>query len=90
MSAGLPLLILSVLSTIILAVWLRNGAGDKTHRITAASVLLVILILSWVVLLSFGVFHPIGSWAMGVSFIASIVAFFVPLVYNKWCSNERT
>ncbi|KPZ67637.1 hypothetical protein AN944_03979 [Shewanella sp. P1-14-1] len=90
MSAGLPLLILSVLSTIILVVWLRNGAGDKTHRITAVGVLLVILALSWVALHSFGVFHPIGAWGMVVGFTASIAAFFVPVVYSKWCRNEHT
>ena len=90
MSAGLPLLIFSVLSTMILVVWLRNGAGHKVHRITAAGVLLVILVLSWVALLSFGVFHPIGLWGMGVGFLTSIAAFFVPVVYNKWCSNGHT
>lgn len=90
MSAGIPLLILSVLSTIILVVWLRNGAGHKTHRVIAVGFLLVILFLSWVALLSFGVFHPIGSWGMGAGFIASISAFFVPILYNKLCSNEQT
>jgi hypothetical protein len=90
MSAGLPLLMLSALSALILVVWLRNGAGDKTHRIMAVGVLLVILLVSWVALLSFGVFHPIGSWGMGVGFIASIFALFVPMLYNKLCSNENT
>lgn len=90
MSAGLPLLILSILSTIILVVWLRNGAGHRTHRMTAVCVFLVVLFLSWVALLSFGVFHPIGSWGMGVGFITSILAFFVPMLYNKLLSNEHT
>ena len=90
MGAGLPLLILSVLATIILVVWLRSGAGDKVHRIKLVGVVLIILASSWVALLSFGVFHPIGSWGMGVGFITSMVAFFVPMVYNKLRSNEHT
>lgn len=90
MSAGIPLLILSVLSTIILVAWLHKGAGHKTHRVIAVGVLLVILLLSWVALLSFGVFHPLGSWGMSVGFIASIFAFFVPMLYNELCSNART
>ena len=64
MSAGLPLLILSVLATIILVVWLLSGAGDKVHRIQLVGVVLIILVLSWAALLSFGVFHPIGSWGL--------------------------
>ena len=90
MGAGLPLLILSVLATIILVVWLRSGAGDKVHRIKLVGVVLIILASSWVALLSFGVFHPIGSWGIGVGFITSMAAFFVPMVYNKLRSNEHT
>jgi hypothetical protein len=90
MSAGLPLLILSVLATIILVVWLSSGSGLIVHRIKLASVVLFVLVLSWLVLLYFGVFHPFGSLGMGAAFITSITAFFVPMVYNKFRSNEHT
>ena len=90
MSAGLPLLILSVLATIILVAWSRGGVGNRSIRAKISGVVLILLVASWLALLSFGVFHPIGSWAMGVGFIVSIAAFFVPMVYNKLHSNEHT
>ena len=71
-------------------VWLRNGSGEKSNRFKIAGVVLIALATSWVALLSFGVFHPIGSWGMGIGFAISIVAFFVPVVYNKLQSNEHT
>lgn len=90
MSAGLPLFILSTLATIILVVWLRCGAGRKIHRAWIAASLLVTLVVSWVTLLSYGAFHPVGSWGMAVGFVVSIVTFIVPMVYNKAQSNEHT
>jgi hypothetical protein len=90
MSAALPLLILSVLATIILVTWLRGGAGSWSIRAKISGVVLSLLVASWLALLSFGVFHPIGSWGMGAGFIISIAAFFVPTVYNKLHSNGHT
>jgi hypothetical protein len=55
-----------------------------------AAITLSLLAGSWVVLLSFGVFHPFGSWAMGIGFISAIAAFFVPMVYSKVHTNENT
>lgn len=84
MSAGLPLFILSALAVIIIVIWLRYGAGEKNSRVKVASVVLIALAASWLAILSFGVFHPIGSWSMGIGFLVSIAAFFVPAVYNKF------
>ena len=89
MSAGLPLLIFSILGTTILVVWVRNGSGDKAHRIRFTCVVIFLLVSSWLALLSFGVFHPVGLCAMAVGFVVSIAAFFIPMVYNKLVSNER-
>ena len=90
MSAGIPLFILSVLATLILVVWSRCGVGAKSSRIKIAVITLCILVASWLVLLFFGVFHPVGVWGMGVGFIVSIAAFFVPVLYRKVHSNEKT
>lgn len=90
MSAGLPLLILSFLSVIILVVWARNGSGQRNFRVNATVIITLSLVASWVVLLSFGVFHPAGSWGMGLGFIISIGAFFVPIVHRRLSRNENT
>lgn len=90
MSAGTPLFILSALATLILVVWSRGGTGEKSSRIVIAVINFAILVASWVALLSFGVFHPVGSWGMSIGFIVSIASLFVPVVYNKVCSNENT
>ncbi|WP_019622339.1 hypothetical protein [Amphritea japonica] len=90
MSAGIPLFILSALASVILVLWSRGGAGDKSSRIKIAVFTLAILVASWVALLSLGVFHPVGLWGMSVGFIISIASLFVPVVYNKVRSNENT
>lgn len=79
MSAGLPLLILSFLSTIILVVWSRNGSGQRNFRVLATATIVLSLVASWATLLAFGVFHPVGSWGMALGFIISIGAFLCPL-----------
>lgn len=90
MSAGVPLLVLSILATVILIVWVRSGAGNRSSRNKLAVITIGLLVASWVTLLSFGVFHPIGSWGMAFGFIVSIAAFFVPMIYNKIHKNEHT
>lgn len=90
MSAGVPLFILSALASFILVLWSRGEAGTNISRVKIACIILAILVGSWVALLSFGVFHPVGSWGMSVGFIVSIAAFFVPVAYNKVHSNENT
>ena len=86
----MPLFILSVLSIIILMVWSFNGSGNRNNRVLVASFIILLLVASWGALLSFGAFHPVGSWAMGLSFIISIGAFFVPVAHNKLINNENT
>ena len=90
MSAGLPLLILSFLSTIILVVWSRNGSGQRNFRVIATVAIILSLLASWAALLSFGVFHPLGSWGMALGFIISIGTFFVPIVHSRFGQNENT
>ncbi|WP_461535169.1 hypothetical protein [Spongorhabdus nitratireducens] len=90
MSAGFPLLILNLLSTIILVVWSRNGSGKRDFRVIATAIIVLSLFASWTALLTFGVFHPVGSWGMGLGFIISVGSFFVPIVHNKLGRNENT
>lgn len=87
MSAGLPLLVLSILAAIILIAWSRGGSDNTVLRVKVAGAILILMVASWVALLSFGVFHPIGTWAMGFGLVVSITAFFVPIVYNKLRSH---
>lgn len=90
MSAGLPLLIVSTLAVVILVAWLCYGSGQRRHRVCIASLSLIILLGSWVALLTFGVFHPVGLWGMASGFAVSIASLLVPVVYNRLRSNEHT
>ena len=90
MSAGLPLLVLSILSIIILVVWSRNGSGQRNTRIIVTAIIILSLVVSWSTLLAIGVFHTVGSWGMGLGFIISIGAFFVPIIHNKLGRNDNT
>lgn len=90
MSAGLPLLAVSVLAALILAAWLWGGSGNLRSRAKIAGFTLLLLSTSWLALLLFGVFHPVGSWAMGVGFAVSVAALFIPSVHNRFQENENT
>ncbi|MFT5705632.1 MAG: hypothetical protein ACI8SK_001592 [Shewanella sp.] len=85
MGAGLLLLILSVLATIILVAWALNGQGRKHNRVQISVITLLLLVASWALLLSFGVFNWIGSLGMSLGFIISITVFFIPEIYNRIC-----
>ena len=90
MSAGLPLFILSCLAILILVVWARNGKGVRKIRMYAASTIAFSLLSCWVVLLSVGVFHPVGAYGMALGFIISICCFFVPAIGNKLIRHESS
>jgi len=90
MSAALPLLILSTLSVIILVIWSLKGAKSRNSRILSTLTFVFLLIVSWAILIIFGVFHPVGFSAMGISFIICIGASFVPMVHRKLNSNKDT
>jgi hypothetical protein len=88
MGAGLLLLILSVLATIILVAWALNGQGRKHNRVQISVITLLLLVASWALLLSFGVFNWIGSLGMSLGFIISITVFLslrfiIEFVVNK-------
>ena len=89
MSAELPLLFLSILATVILAVWSCNGSGQRNIRILATAIVVLFLVAAWAALVAFGVFHPVGSWGMGLGFIISIGAFFVPVLSNRFGRDRR-
>jgi hypothetical protein len=78
------------MSSAILLVWSRNGSGQRNVRFILSATIVLLLVASWSALLSFGVFHPIGSWGMGLGFIVSIAAFLLPIVYNRLRHIENT
>jgi hypothetical protein len=90
MSAGLPLIIISILAIVILAAWVHGGVGNRSKRVLLSSLVVLLLTSSWAVLLLFGIFHPVGSWGMAFGFIISIAAFFVPMLYSRLHRNENT
>lgn len=88
MSAGLPLLLITLLSNIILAIWAFYGKGRRIFRLVAAGALLIGQLACWVIIMRFGVFHDYGSAAMGAAFLLSTVTFFVPYVGNKFVKSD--
>ena len=88
MSAGLPLLVLSVLSLVVLFTWAVHGPGSRTVRITISAAFAMCLLLCWVVLLLVGVFQDAGLYAMGAAFILSLSALFVPVAWRRLMSRS--
>ena len=89
MSAGLPLLFLSVLSTAVMAVWVLLGPGSRQKRIVVGALFLAVLALSWGLLLSFGVFHSVGSNAMACAFLVALGGLVVPFVWRYLLTRRR-
>ena len=83
MSAGTPLFLSTILSMLILVIWTLKGSGSKKMRVLTSSLVFVLLISCWVVLLSYGVFHPVGSWGMALGFIISLFSLFIPVIGNR-------
>ena len=42
-----------------------------------------LLLLGWVVSVSYGAFHPIGRLGLGIAFLAGLSAFVLPLVWRR-------
>jgi len=82
MSAGLPLLILSVLSSLIVAMWVLFGPGPRPQRLTIAVAFFVALALSWALLISFGALHHVGMYAVTCGFLVGLGGLALPLVWR--------
>lgn len=89
MSAGLPLLVVAVLASTILAAWLIGGAGSRRKRFAIFCIAMLLLYSSWMALLFYGVFHPIGDFAMVAGFIISFLIMFVPVFLNRVGRNDE-
>jgi hypothetical protein len=82
MSAGLPLLAISVIACVVMIAWQFGGVGSRVRRLIVASLTLGGLGVSWLVLLGVGVFHPAGAAAMGTGFVLAFVSLFVPWLWR--------
>ena len=90
MSAGLPLIIVNILSIFIITLWVFNGSGGLKTRAIIGIVFLISLLVCWYFVVTFGVFHDFGSLAMSLAFLVSIVSFFIPVVSNKHYANKNS
>jgi uncharacterized membrane protein len=88
MSAGLPLLILSILSIVVVVTWRLKGGGDPGRRRTVATVWGVLLAASWAAVLALGSADPRGSGATVLAFVVALAGLFVPQI-QKWVSRGR-
>lgn len=89
MSAGLPLLIITLLSCVVMVVWFsRSCLPQLPRRLTAASIV-ALQALCWVTLGYFGVFSAWGSTAMGVAFVVGILSLFVPWLWRALVASRR-
>jgi hypothetical protein len=82
MGVGLPLLILTVLSCGVSAVWFFRGAGPHLLRRVVAVVLVLGQFMCWAALLHFGVFASFGTFAMSAGFIVGLAGLVVPLLWQ--------
>ncbi|RPH41354.1 MAG: hypothetical protein EHM87_19895 [Burkholderiales bacterium] len=88
MSAGLPLLILSILSVVVVVTWSLKGDGDAGRRRTVASVWGVLLVACWAAVLALGAEDPRAGAATAVAFVVALAGLFVPQI-QKWLSRGR-
>ncbi len=83
MSAGIPLFLLTILSTLILVIWALKGRGSKRIRVLTSGLVFVLLIFCWVVILRFSVFHSAGSWGMIFGFLITLFSLLIPVIGNR-------
>jgi hypothetical protein len=88
MSAGLPLLILSILSVVVVVTWSLNGAGDPGRRRAVASAWGVLLVACWAAVLALGTADPRAGAATVVAFVVALAGLFVPQI-GKWTTRGR-
>jgi uncharacterized membrane protein len=88
MSAGLPLLILSILSVVVVVTWSLKGDGEAGRRRTVASVWGVLLVACWAAVLALGADDPRAGAATAVAFVVALAGLFVPQL-QKWLSRGR-
>jgi hypothetical protein len=88
MNAGLPLLILSILSIVVVVTWRIKGAGDAGRRQTVATAWGLLLATSWAAALALGADHRLGSGAAVLAFVVALAGLFVPQI-QKWMSRAR-
>jgi peptidoglycan/LPS O-acetylase OafA/YrhL len=88
MSAGLPLLILSILSIVVVVTWRIKGDGDAGRRQTIATAWGLLLAASWAAVMALGSDDPRGSAAALLAFVVALAGLFVPQLH-KWASRGR-
>lgn len=88
MSAGLPLGILSVLSTVVVATWALKGPGSVALRRAAAAVWAVLLAGCWATLLAAGPEDPAGPNATLLAFAVALAGLFAPQL-QRWTTRAR-
>jgi len=82
MSAGLPLLVLTILSCGVLAAWFFRGARPRLLRRSIAVALVVLQLLCWAALLHFSVFGRLGVFAVGAGFVVGVAGLVVPVLWQ--------
>jgi hypothetical protein len=88
MNAGMPLLILSLLSIVVVTTWRFKGTGDAGRRRTMATGWGVVLVACWAAVFALGSTDPLGSVATTLAFVVALAGLFVPQLH-KWVSRGR-
>lgn len=83
-AAFVLLLVPSLMATLIMVTWMRKGAGRKKTRIQVGVPVLIAIISSWLFILSFGGLHPLGNLGLTIGLLVSVLAFFIPIFYDKF------
>jgi hypothetical protein len=88
MNAGLPLLILSILSVVVVVTWSLKGTGDAGRRRAVASAWGVLLVACWAAVLALGPADPRAGGATVVAFVVALAGLFVPQI-GAWMKRGR-
>lgn len=86
MSAGLPLGILSVLSTVVVVTWALKGPGGPALRRAVGGVWALLLVGCWAVLLAAGADGATGPNATALAFAVALVGLFLPQL-QRWTTR---
>lgn len=88
MNAGLPLLILSLLSIVVVVTWRIRGPGEAGRRRVISSAWGLALVACWAAVLALGSADPRAGVATAIAFVVALAGLFAPQI-QRWLSRGR-
>ena len=80
---GIIFFLLTVLSAVILPLWIIKGSGETHIRKIMGGSCLLALIICWIIMLASGGQSNLGIMALLAGVVVSIFSLFLPSIYNS-------